>query len=133
MEFIAEFFRQIAEDYPRWNFIWMYQPVQQGKILSGKIECDDEMRLFLKRMQLFAASHAGGEPPSSAVALGGGMGGEDASAGSAAGLQDLSPALEPALYDCVGVMLHSGSAQVRVTSMEPPPHPHGGPPLTVAA
>ena len=35
MEFIAEFFRQIAEDYPRWNFIWMYQPVQQGKILSG--------------------------------------------------------------------------------------------------
>ena len=35
MEFIAEFFRQIAEDYPRWNFIWMYQPVQQSKILSG--------------------------------------------------------------------------------------------------
>ena len=35
MEVIAEFFRQIAEDYPRWNFIWMYQPVQQGKILSG--------------------------------------------------------------------------------------------------
>ena len=35
MEFIAEFFRQIAEDYPRWNFIWMYQPVQQGKILLG--------------------------------------------------------------------------------------------------
>ena len=35
MEFIAEFFRQIAEDYPRWNFIWMYEPVQQGKILTG--------------------------------------------------------------------------------------------------
>ena len=35
MDFLAEFFRQIAEDYPRWNFIWMYQPVQQGKILSG--------------------------------------------------------------------------------------------------
>ena len=35
MEFIADFFRQIAEDYPRWNFIWMYQPVQQSKILSG--------------------------------------------------------------------------------------------------
>ena len=35
MEVIAEFFRQIAEDYPRWNFIWMYQPVLQGKILSG--------------------------------------------------------------------------------------------------
>ena len=35
MEVIAEFFRQIAEDYPRWNFIWIYQPVLQGKILSG--------------------------------------------------------------------------------------------------
>ena len=35
MEFIADFFRQIAEDYPRWNFIWIYQPVQQDKILSG--------------------------------------------------------------------------------------------------
>jgi len=35
MDFLAEFFRQIAEDYPRWNFIWMYQPVQQSKILSG--------------------------------------------------------------------------------------------------
>jgi polar amino acid transport system permease protein len=35
MEIISELFRQIAEDHPRWNFIWMYQPVQQGKILSG--------------------------------------------------------------------------------------------------
>ena len=35
MEYLADFFRHIAEDYPRWNFIWMYQPVQQGKILSG--------------------------------------------------------------------------------------------------
>ena len=35
MEIIAEFFRQIAEDYPRWNFIWMYEPVQQDKILAG--------------------------------------------------------------------------------------------------
>lgn len=35
MEFIAEFFRQVADDYPRWNFIWMYEPVQQGKILTG--------------------------------------------------------------------------------------------------
>ena len=35
MEFIAEFFRQVAEDHPRWNFIWMYEPVQQGKILTG--------------------------------------------------------------------------------------------------
>ena len=35
MEIIAEFFRQIADEYPRWNFIWMYEPVQQAKILSG--------------------------------------------------------------------------------------------------
>ena len=35
MEYLADFFRHIAEEYPRWNFIWMYQPVQQGKILSG--------------------------------------------------------------------------------------------------
>jgi len=35
MDIIADFFRQIAEDYPRWNFIWMYEPLQQGKILSG--------------------------------------------------------------------------------------------------
>ena len=35
MEFIVEFFRQVAEDHPRWNFIWMYEPVQQGKILTG--------------------------------------------------------------------------------------------------
>lgn len=35
MELIAEFFRQLADEYPRWNFIWMYEPVQQGKILSG--------------------------------------------------------------------------------------------------
>ncbi|MBF2761582.1 MAG: amino acid ABC transporter permease [Ectothiorhodospiraceae bacterium AqS1] len=35
MDPIADFFRQIAEDYPRWNFIWMYEPVQQGKVLSG--------------------------------------------------------------------------------------------------
>lgn len=35
MEFIVEFFRQVADEYPRWNFIWMYEPVQQGKILTG--------------------------------------------------------------------------------------------------
>ncbi|MGC6484551.1 MAG: amino acid ABC transporter permease [Candidatus Puniceispirillales bacterium] len=35
MEWMAEFFRQLADEYPRWNFIWMYEPVQQGKILSG--------------------------------------------------------------------------------------------------
>ncbi|WP_025769348.1 amino acid ABC transporter permease [Thioalkalivibrio sp. HK1] len=35
MDLLADFFRQIAEDHPRWNFIWMYEPVQQGKVLSG--------------------------------------------------------------------------------------------------
>ena len=35
MELIAEFFRQLAEDHPRWNFIWMYEPLQQAKILKG--------------------------------------------------------------------------------------------------
>ena len=35
MELLAELFRSIAEDYPRWNFIWIYEPVQRGKILSG--------------------------------------------------------------------------------------------------
>lgn len=35
MDPLADFFRQIAEDHPRWNFIWMYEPVQQGKVLSG--------------------------------------------------------------------------------------------------
>ena len=35
MDFLVDFFRHLAEDHPRWNFIWMYEPVQQGKILSG--------------------------------------------------------------------------------------------------
>mgnify|MGYP001365539804 CR=1 FL=1 len=35
MEFWAEFFRDLADDYPRWNFIWLYQSVQQDKIISG--------------------------------------------------------------------------------------------------
>ena len=35
MDIMAEFFRQLVEDYPRWNFIWMYEPVQQEKVLSG--------------------------------------------------------------------------------------------------
>jgi polar amino acid transport system permease protein len=35
MDLIADFFRELAADYPRWNFIWMYQPMQQGKVLSG--------------------------------------------------------------------------------------------------
>jgi polar amino acid transport system permease protein len=32
---MEEFFRQLAEDAPRWNFIWMYEERQQGKILGG--------------------------------------------------------------------------------------------------
>ncbi len=35
MDLIADFFRELAADYPRWNFIWMYEPMQQGKVLSG--------------------------------------------------------------------------------------------------
>lgn len=35
MDLIADFFRDLANTAPRWNFIWMYEPVQQGKILSG--------------------------------------------------------------------------------------------------
>lgn len=32
---MEDFFRQLAEDAPRWNFIWMYEERQQNKILSG--------------------------------------------------------------------------------------------------
>ncbi|MXZ81181.1 MAG: ABC transporter permease subunit, partial [Gammaproteobacteria bacterium] len=32
---VEEFFRQLAEEYPRWNFIWMYEDRQTGKVLSG--------------------------------------------------------------------------------------------------
>ena len=32
---MEEYFRQLAEAAPRWNFIWMYEDRQQGKILSG--------------------------------------------------------------------------------------------------
>ncbi len=32
---MEEFFRQLADDAPRWNFIWMYEERQQGKILGG--------------------------------------------------------------------------------------------------
>ena len=35
MDLTGEFFRLLVEDYPRWNFIWMYEPVQQEKVLSG--------------------------------------------------------------------------------------------------
>jgi len=32
---MEDFFRELAADAPRWNFIWMYEERQQGKILSG--------------------------------------------------------------------------------------------------
>jgi len=32
---MEDFFRQLAEDVPRWNFIWMYEERRQGKILTG--------------------------------------------------------------------------------------------------
>ena len=35
MDGIAEYFRELADAYPKWNAIWMYDETQQGKILSG--------------------------------------------------------------------------------------------------
>ena len=35
MEHITDFFRQLAEEYPKWNFIWIYESSQRTKILSG--------------------------------------------------------------------------------------------------
>ena len=35
MEWIADLARDLADVAPRWNFIWLYEPVQSGKILSG--------------------------------------------------------------------------------------------------
>jgi polar amino acid transport system permease protein len=32
---MEDFFRQLADDAPRWNFVWMYDERQQGKILGG--------------------------------------------------------------------------------------------------
>lgn len=32
---MEDFFRELAADAPRWNFIWMYEDRQQTKILSG--------------------------------------------------------------------------------------------------
>ena len=32
---MEDFFRQLADDAPRWNFIWMYEDRQQEKILAG--------------------------------------------------------------------------------------------------
>jgi len=35
MEHITDFFRQLAEEYPKWNFIWIYESSQRTKILTG--------------------------------------------------------------------------------------------------
>lgn len=32
---MEDFFRELAADEPRWNFIWMYDERQQGKVLAG--------------------------------------------------------------------------------------------------
>ena len=32
---MEDFFRELAADAPRWNFIWMYDERQQGKVLAG--------------------------------------------------------------------------------------------------
>jgi polar amino acid transport system permease protein len=32
---IAGFFQDLAAEYPRWNFIWLYDEKQAGRILSG--------------------------------------------------------------------------------------------------
>ena len=35
MELITDFFRQLAQEYPKWNFIWIYESSQRTKILTG--------------------------------------------------------------------------------------------------
>ncbi len=35
MDAVADFFRALAEDTTRWNFIWIYDERQRGKILEG--------------------------------------------------------------------------------------------------
>ena len=35
MELITDFFKQLAEEYPKWNFIWIYESSQRTKILTG--------------------------------------------------------------------------------------------------
>ena len=34
-EGIANFFRELADTYPKWNFIFFYDPVQLYLVLSG--------------------------------------------------------------------------------------------------
>jgi len=35
LETFIEFFRQLADDYPRWNFIFFYEPRQWARIVKG--------------------------------------------------------------------------------------------------
>jgi len=35
IEILVEFFRQLAEDHPRWNFIFFYEPRQWARVVSG--------------------------------------------------------------------------------------------------
>lgn len=35
LEAFMEFFRQLADDYPRWNFIFFYEPRQWARIVKG--------------------------------------------------------------------------------------------------
>lgn len=35
MSDIASYFQSVAAEYPRWNFIWLYDAKQTGRILSG--------------------------------------------------------------------------------------------------
>ena len=35
MEVIPEFFRQLADDYPRWNFIFFYEPTEWARVVKG--------------------------------------------------------------------------------------------------
>ena len=35
LETFTEFFRQLADDYPRWNFLFFYEPRQWARIVKG--------------------------------------------------------------------------------------------------
>ena len=35
LEFITAFFREMAENYPKWNFIFLYEPKLWAKVVSG--------------------------------------------------------------------------------------------------
>jgi len=35
LDAFIEFFRQVADDYPRWNFIFFYEPRQWARIVKG--------------------------------------------------------------------------------------------------